>query len=155
MNKKYVVDLTQEELACLLRLIKTGKHPSRKLNRARILLLADENKTDQEIAAILHTSMPTVQRTRQRFVEGNLEYALNERRRQGRPRKLKDSAEAMLIAVWSQHEGAQHHLCFPHAAPRTVCASFPAHGSPSALTVGLAVLTYRLRLMHLAVTSGA
>lgn len=99
MNKIYVVDLTQEELAFLLKLIKTGKHSSRKLNRARILLLSDEGKTDQEIADALHTSTPTVQRTRQRFVEGNLEYALNERGRCGRPGKLKDSGDAVLIAL--------------------------------------------------------
>jgi transposase len=86
-------------LAFLLRLIKTGKHPSRKLNRARILLLADEDKTDPEIADALHTSTPTVQRTRQRFVKGNLEYALNELGRCGRSRKLKESGDGVLIAL--------------------------------------------------------
>ena len=99
MNKIYVIDLTQEEQAMLLKLIKTGKHPSRKINRARILLLADENKTDQEIANRLHTSTPTVQRTRRRFVEGNLEYALSEKRRCGRPKKLKENGETILIAL--------------------------------------------------------
>lgn len=76
-----------------------GKHASRKNNRARILLSADENKTDREIASILRTSVPTVQRTRQRFVQGNLELALNERRRCGRPGKLKDEIETVLIAL--------------------------------------------------------
>ena len=99
MNKIYVVDLTEGEQACLLNIVKTGKRSSRKVNRARILLLADEERTDREIAEVLHTSVPTVQRTRQRFVEGNLEHALSERRRCGRPRKLKDEAEAVLIAL--------------------------------------------------------
>ena len=99
MNKIYIVDLTERERSCLLNIIKTGKRSSRKVNRARILLLADEERTDREIAAVLHTSVPTVQRTRQRFVEGNLEYALNERRRCGRPRKLKEEGKAVLIAL--------------------------------------------------------
>ena len=99
MNKIYIVDLTQDEQERLLKLIKTGEHPSRKLNRARILLLADAHRTDREIADALQTSISTVQRTRQRFVEGNLEYALNERRRCGRPRKLKEIGEAALIAA--------------------------------------------------------
>ena len=99
MNKTYIVDLTQDEQELLLKLIKTGKHPSRKINRARILLLADEHRTDQEIADALHTSIPTVQRTRQRFVEGNLDYALNEQRRCGRPSKLEEKAEADLVAL--------------------------------------------------------
>jgi transposase len=99
MNKTYIVDLTQEEQECLLKLVKTGEHPARKMNRARILLLADEHRMDREIADVLHTSIPTVQRTRQRFVEGNLEYALNERRRCGRPRKLNERIEAELISL--------------------------------------------------------
>ena len=68
-KKIYIVDLTKEERTYLLDLIKSGKHPSRKLNRARILLLADEGKTNGEIAEALHTGTATVQRTRQRFVE--------------------------------------------------------------------------------------
>jgi len=99
MNKTYIVDLTQEEQESLLKLIKTGKHSARKMNRARILLIADEHRTDREIADVLQTSIPTVQRTRQRFVEGNLAYALNERRRCGRPRKLKERAETDLISL--------------------------------------------------------
>lgn len=99
MNKKYIVDLTEEEQIILLNNIRTGKRSSRKINRARILLLANKNKTDREITEALQTSVPTVQRTRQRFVEGNLEYALNERRRCGRPRKLKEKGETVLIAL--------------------------------------------------------
>ncbi len=97
-RKIYVVDLTEEERTCLLALIKSGEHSARKLNRARILLLADEGKTDQEIAEALHTSTPTVQRTRQRFVEGNLEGALNERPRLGgrKLKKLDERGEAIL-----------------------------------------------------------
>ena len=95
-RKIYIVDLTEEERAHLLDLIKNGKRSSRKLNRARILLQADEGKSDSEIAKALHTSLSTVQRTRQRFVEGNLEGALNERPRQGRCKKLDEKGEAIL-----------------------------------------------------------
>jgi len=99
MNKIYIVDLMKDERASLLGLITSGRRAARKLNRARILLLAAEDRTDHEIAAVLHTSVPTVQRTRQRFVEGNLEYALSERRRCGRPRKLEGRGETKLIAL--------------------------------------------------------
>ena len=99
MTKKiYHVDLTNDERLRLLDLIKSGEHSARKLNRARILLLADEGKTDREISDALHTSVPTVQRTRKRFVEGNLEGALNERPRLGGrlSKKLNAKGEAML-----------------------------------------------------------
>jgi transposase len=95
-KKTYIVDLTKEERTYLLDIIKNGKRRARKLNRARILLLADEGKTDGEIAEALHTGTATVQRTRQRFVEGNLEGALNERPRPGGRKKLDEKGEAVL-----------------------------------------------------------
>ena len=95
-KKIYIVDLTKEERTYLLDFIKSGEQSARKLNRARILLLADENKTDGEIAEALHTGTATVQRTRQRFVEGNLEGALNERPRPGGTKKLDEKGEAIL-----------------------------------------------------------
>ena len=95
-KKIYIVDLTKEERTDLLDLIKSGEHSARKLNRARILLLADEGKADSEIAKALHTGTATVQRTRQRFVEGNLEGALNERPRPGGQKKLDEKGVALL-----------------------------------------------------------
>jgi transposase len=92
----YIVDLTKEERTSLLDFIKSGEHSARKLNRARILLLADEGKADSEIAGSLHTGTATVQRTRQRFVEGNLEGALNEQPRPGGQKKLGEKGEAIL-----------------------------------------------------------
>jgi transposase len=95
-KKTYIVDLTEEERAYLLHFIKSGEKSARKLNRARILLLADEKKSDRVIAEVLHTGASTAQRTRQRFVEGNLEGALNERPRQGRSKRLDEKGEAIL-----------------------------------------------------------
>ena len=95
-KKTYIVDLEEEERTQLLDLIKKGEHSARKLNRARILLLADEGKTDPEISKALHTGTATVQRTRQRFVEGNLDGALNEKRRPGAQKKLDEKGEAIL-----------------------------------------------------------
>ena len=84
MSKKvYIVDLTEQERTYLLGFIKSGTKSARKLNRARILLLADEGKTDPEIVDALHSGSATVQRIRKRFVEGNLERALNEDPRPG------------------------------------------------------------------------
>jgi transposase len=103
-EKRYIVDLTEEERASLLDLIKSGKHAARKLNRARILLLADEGKPDSEIAEALHTGIATVQRTRQRFVEDNLEGALHERPRPGQPCKL-DEKGAAILATSKPPEG--------------------------------------------------
>ncbi len=97
-QKKYHVDLTDEERAELEKMLKSGKHKSRKLTRARILLLADAGKTDAEIAAALHTARPTIERTRQRFVEQGLG-CLDERLRMGARPRLTIRQSAHLIAV--------------------------------------------------------
>lgn len=97
-KKKYHVDLTPEERTILEHLIQRGKSSARKLTRARILLSAEEGLTDEEIALALTVSIATVERTRQRFVEANLE-ALNERPRPGGQCKLTGKQEAHLIAV--------------------------------------------------------
>jgi DNA-binding NarL/FixJ family response regulator len=60
MKKVYVVDLTKEEKTELLKLVGKGEARARKLNRAHILLLADEGRTDKDVAKALHTSPSTV-----------------------------------------------------------------------------------------------
>ena len=99
MHKKYVVDLTDAERTELLDMIKKGTLGARKLTRAHILLQAHDGASDAAIAAALHIGERTVERTRQKFVEGNLEYALNERPRPGAKRKLDHKQEARLIAT--------------------------------------------------------
>lgn len=98
-GKVYIVDLAKDERTYLLDLIKSGTDSARKLNRARILLLADDGKTDSEIAEALHTGLATVQRIRKRFVEGSLERALNEDPRPGGQRKLDAKAESVLETI--------------------------------------------------------
>lgn len=98
MPTQYLVNLTEEERASLLDLIKKGKPSARKVARARILLHADDGAADEEIATALHLGFSTVHRTRQRFVEGGLEWALTERPRPGGRRKLDGKQEALLVA---------------------------------------------------------
>lgn len=96
--KKYLVALTAEERNELVRLTRSGKTAARKLTRTRILLKADEGLSDDEIAEEVGTSIPTVERTRRRFVEENLG-ALTERPRPGQRPKLDAKGAAHLIAV--------------------------------------------------------
>ncbi len=99
MKKVYRVDLNEVERTQLLALINTGKSNARRLRRARTLLLADEGKTDREIAAALHIGPATGARTRQRFAQEGLEAALAERPRPGGEKKLSSRQEAFLIAL--------------------------------------------------------
>jgi transposase len=99
MIKRYLVKLTRRERADLLALLNKGIASARKLTRARILLAADEHKTDAEIACALHVHPATVERTRRRFVDGRIAGALSEKPRPGGRPKLDGKQEAFLVAL--------------------------------------------------------
>ena len=99
MNVRYRVNLSQIERAALRALLSGGKHASRKLKRAQILLAADAGASNEEIARSVGVGGSTVYRTKRRFVEGNLERALSEEPRPGAERKLTGEEEALLVAT--------------------------------------------------------
>ena len=99
MNVVYRVELSQTERAELTALVGGGKHAARKLKRAQILLAANAGASDDDIATSVAVDGSTVYRTKQRFVLGNLETALNEQPRPGARRKLTAKNEALLVAT--------------------------------------------------------
>jgi transposase len=99
MAKKYIVDLNEAELSHLQSLTKTGKHKARTITRANILLMASESYPDNAIASTLRINVSTVERTREKFVVGGLEYALEDRPHPPKPRKLDGKQEAFLVAT--------------------------------------------------------
>jgi transposase len=99
MNVRYRVELSQTERGQLKELLSGGKHAARKLKRAQILLAAGAGTSDEDIATSVGTSGSTVYRTKQRFVLGNLQAALNEAPRPGGCRKLSGKQEALLVAT--------------------------------------------------------
>ena len=98
-TKQYLVNLTQDEREHLLDITRRGKSSARKVKRSLILCKADEGLTDQQVAEAVMVGPSTVSRVRQRFVEGGLERALNDRPRPGKQRKLDGKQEAHLVAV--------------------------------------------------------
>jgi transposase len=99
MTKKYLVTLTDDELAKVVTVTHKGRIAARRLTRAHILRLAHEQQTDETIAQTLHTSVATIERVRERFVLGGLDYALSEEPRRGAPCKLDGKQEAFLVAL--------------------------------------------------------
>lgn len=100
---KYNVKLNIGERGRLNRLTVGGSIGVRKLNRVKILLLADEssekgNKTDKEIAEKLDVSESTVVRIRRRFAQEGLD-AIEEKPRSGRPAEISGEARAKITAL--------------------------------------------------------
>ena len=104
-KKKYIVTLTDQERSSLENLTKKGKSPAYKVNHARILLLADTNRSgggwkDLDISQALKISVAMIERVRQRFVEKGLEGALSRKQPPNRrQRRLDGKQEAYLIAL--------------------------------------------------------
>jgi transposase len=93
------VTLTEKERERLNELTRKGTASVRMARRAQTLLLAAEERIDEEIAKALHIGVSTVERTRRRFVEEGLEASLREQPRPGARPKLGPKQQAYVIAL--------------------------------------------------------
>lgn len=101
---KYQVALSPKQREQLQSLCRRGTISARKLARARILLLADQNRpqgamTDKEIHEVLGVSQMTIIRIRKKFATGGLAAALEELSRCGRPLKFDGYQRAQITAL--------------------------------------------------------
>ena len=92
----YDVKLTVEEKERLNSFLNKGKASARSLTRARILLLADAGRSNEEIKSALNASTTTISRIRRRYCEGGLDFALSEKPRSGAPPKIDGRIEAQI-----------------------------------------------------------
>jgi transposase len=99
--KRYILNLSDDERAALEEIVRRNRISKLKLQRAQILLKADEGLTDVEISDELGVGTATVERIRKRAVLDGLEAALDrkEAASPSRPRKLDGRAEAHLVAL--------------------------------------------------------
>lgn len=96
--KKYIVELTESERKELLEYVKVNEGNKRQKTRVMIVLRADEGMKDEEIIAALGVGKSTVERARQRFVEGNIEGILKEKSRKHK-KHITGLEEAKIIAL--------------------------------------------------------
>ena len=103
----YKVTLTEDERTSLISMTKNGKHSSRKLVHALILLNCDcgeftdlPRRTNSEIAKFLKVGESMVERIKKRFVETGLESALEDKPAEREYlRKSDGDLEARIIAL--------------------------------------------------------
>jgi len=103
-GKSYRVFLRLKDRKRLHALVHKGVQKARVINRARILLLADERtkdgrKTDGEISKALGVSLRMVAATREKYFRFGLQQALGEKPRPGHPPKLSGKGEALLTTI--------------------------------------------------------
>jgi Homeodomain-like domain len=102
---KYKVTLTKQERQELLAMTRGGKHSSKKVIHALILLNCDEGKfsdkvKNEDITRVLKIGARTIDRVKKKFVEQGYEAALeNSPTTRVYERKTDGDAEAHLIAL--------------------------------------------------------
>ena len=110
---KHQVALSPKQQEDLKALCKRGEVSARKLTRARILLLADQNRAqgamnNKQIHQVLNVSQATVIRVRKRFATCGLEMAIEELSRCGRPLKFNGHQRAQVTALACSDPPAGH-----------------------------------------------
>ena len=99
MRTKKPVKLKPRERRKLKQLISRGTEKARKITRGRILLMANEDKTDTHIMETLEVARNTIRQIRSRYIQEGLEAAINEQPRTGGPKKFTGRQRAKITAI--------------------------------------------------------
>lgn len=97
--KRYIINLTNDELEELRRLTTTGRHSALKTLHGKILLKSDDGIVDEEIAEHLDVNVRTVERVRKRCALEGITAALNPQKRPAKKTKLDGDGEARLVQL--------------------------------------------------------
>jgi transposase len=92
------ISLTDEERETLTAWSRSGAGEHRKVERARVILLASEGLPARKIALRLKTRLARVSKWRQRFVQKRLA-GLEDAARSGKPRMYNESAEKRILEL--------------------------------------------------------
>ena len=101
-RKRIAIQLTPDEHKSLSTYVAHGHKSAREINRARILLLAHDGRTDPDIAKVLGVSRVTVYNMRKRYHhkgEQHILDVLHDEPRAGRPIKFDSTVEAKVTMI--------------------------------------------------------
>lgn len=95
------IRLTEKEIGTLQEWTRRGKNEHRLVERAKIILLANGGRTNEQIAQQLQTRTARVSKWRQRFGAQRLA-GLRDAERSGKPAKYGDDTEKQVLALLDQ-----------------------------------------------------
>ena len=100
--KRQALRLTTAERDILEQFVAHGTKSARAINRARILLLLDEGRREQELTPILGVSRGTIYHVRHKYLQkehAHILDVLHEAPRSGRPIKIDSRVEAHVTMI--------------------------------------------------------
>lgn len=92
------IKLDDDEVKYLQDFVNKGQKNAREITRARILLLANQQKGDTDIAKTLCVGRSTAWRIKKRYLEEGLTITLFDKPRSGQPEKYTERHTAEIIA---------------------------------------------------------
>jgi transposase len=101
-RKRIEVTLTPDEHESLSTYVAHGQKSAREINRARILLLANDGRTDPDIAKVLGVSRVTIYNMRKKYQNKGDQHilaVLQDEPRGGRPMKFDSKVEAKVTMI--------------------------------------------------------
>jgi transposase len=101
-KKSPAVRLTAEERDLLEKFVAHGRKSARAINRARVLLLLDEERSEKDVTTTLRVSRGTLHNVRTKYLQKADEPILDilyEAPRSGRPIKIDTSVEAQVTMI--------------------------------------------------------
>ena len=98
----YSITIPDEERTYLLTLIKARTIQAQIVDRARMLLWKSEGKTDKSIADGLGVSVNTVRRCVDRYLNSDINLAIFDDERSGRPVEITDDAKSWIVSIACQ-----------------------------------------------------
>ena len=93
------ISLSLDEREYLEQFVRVGVKKARAINRANVLLFADEGYSNEDITKMTGVHRQGVWRTKTRYVDEGISSVLNERTRSGQPKKYSPQQEAEIIAM--------------------------------------------------------
>jgi transposase len=98
-RNQVVVKLKPKDRKYIIQLLKRGKENSRVIRRAMILRLMDKRFTAPKAAEAIGVRADTAREIAWRYSEHDLEHALRDRPRPGKPPTLNEKQKSQIIAV--------------------------------------------------------
>ena len=96
---KYHINLTEQEIIKLTKIVKYGRNSARKITRAWILLKSHEELKYNDIMEELKVSKRLILKVRKRYCEEGLNSSLEEKPRPGQPKLVTSEIEAKITAL--------------------------------------------------------
>jgi len=93
------LSLTKKERKAVDAFRSKGAHMAREFNRAHILAALDRKVPEREIMDVLGVGRTAIWRTRVAYLEGGLDFALQDLARPGQPRRYGTDQEAEVTAL--------------------------------------------------------